>query len=156
MKWGTHILSSGGGRNWSHRWRRPCCQDICIPQQAAICGKTPTIVTWSERCYCCAIKTNSRRIRSQVCPRNGADISELQAHHCTTPGPRTWLLCSVFPANKLSLQELNHLIGIDLLTSTFLGHFCCNAQFPRGKGANTRFTPPAEAHARRVFSSAHI
>ena len=28
-------------------------------------GKTPTIVTWSEPCYCYATKNNSRRIRSQ-------------------------------------------------------------------------------------------
>ena len=34
-------------------------------------------------------------------------ISELQAHYGMTPGPWTWSV-SVLPANKLSLQELNH------------------------------------------------
>jgi len=59
------------------------------------CGKTPTISTWSEplkiccHCYCCTIKTNSRTIRLQVwqpaSAGQGADMSELQAHHCMTP-----------------------------------------------------------------------
>jgi len=48
-----------------------------------------------------------------------ADMSELQTHHCTTPGQWTWVLCTVrvTPANKLSMQELNNLIGIMFLTS---------------------------------------
>jgi len=52
----------------------------------------------------------------------GADMSELQAQHCLTPEQRTWLLRSVsaVPANKLLLQEINQLIGIELLTSNFL------------------------------------
>jgi len=51
----------------------------------------------------------------------GADMSELQAQHCMTPEQRTWLLgsVSVLPANKLLLQEINQLIGIELLTSQF-------------------------------------
>jgi len=83
------------------------CQDICVQQQAATCGKTPTILTWSEPWYCYAIKTNSRRICSQVRPRRGPDISELQAPSCMTPVPWNWLLCSVsvLLANELSLQE---------------------------------------------------
>ena len=42
----------------------------------------------------------------------------LQAHYCMTPRPQTWFLCSVsvLQANKLSLQELNQLIEIELLT----------------------------------------
>jgi len=49
-------------------------------------------------------------------------MSELQAYHCMTPEQRTWLKCSVsvIPGNKLSLQELSQLIGIELLTSSFL------------------------------------
>ena len=34
------------------------------------------------------------------------------------------------PANKLSLQELNWLIEIELLASGFLEHFGSKAQFP--------------------------
>jgi len=49
-------------------------------------------------------------------------MSELQAHHCMTPEQRSWLLCSVsvIPANKPSLEEINKLIGIELLISSFL------------------------------------
>ena len=80
--------------------------------------KTPTILTWSEHlnifllCYCYTIKTNSRTICLQVwqlAPAGkGADMSELQAHHCMTPEQwtRVRFMCSVSvtPANKLSLQ----------------------------------------------------
>ena len=54
----------------------------------------------------------------------------------------TWLLCSVsvLPANKLSLQELNQLIEIELLTSCFLEYFGSLAQFPGGP--NARFASP--------------
>jgi len=36
-------------------------------------------------------------------------MSELQTHHCTTPGQWTWFFCpvGVIPANKLSMQEIN-------------------------------------------------
>jgi len=80
-------------------------------------------------CYCYTIKTNSKTIHSQVWQPapvgKGANMSELQAHHCRTPEQWTWLLCSVsvIPANKPSLQELNQLIGIKLLTSNFLENF---------------------------------
>jgi len=41
---------------------------------------------------------------------------------------------SVVPANKLLLQEINQLIGIELLTSNFLESFGSQSQFPeRGK-----------------------
>jgi len=74
-------------------------------------------------CYCCAIKTSSRTIRSQVSQPASAgkepNMSELH-HHYMTIVPWTWLLCSVsIPANKLSLQELNQLNGIKLLISGF-------------------------------------
>ena len=38
-----------------------------------------------------------------------AGMSELQTHHCTSPGQWIWFLCTVgvIPANKLSMQELN-------------------------------------------------
>jgi len=71
----------------------------------------------------------SRTIRSQVwqpAPTGkGADTSELQAHHCMTPEQRTWLLCSVsvIPVNTRSLQELNQLIGTELLTPNFPENF---------------------------------
>jgi len=55
----------------------------------------------------------------------GADMSELQAQHYMTPEQWTWLLCrvSVVVANKLLLQEINQVIGIELLTSYFLQNF---------------------------------
>jgi len=77
------------------------------------------------------MKTNSKTILSQVSQpasaSKAADMSELQAHHCITPEQYTWLFCSasVIPANKPLLQELNQLIGIELLTSRFLGRGKC-------------------------------
>jgi len=68
-------------------------------------------------------------MRSQVSQREsageGVDMSELQAHHCITPEQWSWLLCSVsaIPVNKVLLQELNWLIGIEMLTSDFLTFF---------------------------------
>jgi len=55
----------------------------------------------------------------------GADMSELQAQHCMTLEQWTWLLrsVSVALANKLLLQEINQLIGIELLASNFLESF---------------------------------
>jgi len=55
----------------------------------------------------------------------GTDMNELQAQHYMTPEQWTWLLCrvSVVPANKLLLQEINQLIGIELVTSNFLKSF---------------------------------
>jgi len=55
----------------------------------------------------------------------GADMSELRSHHCMTPEQRTWVLrsVSVVPVNKLSMQELNQLIEIELLTSNLLESF---------------------------------
>jgi len=52
-------------------------------------------------------------------------MSELRSHHCLIPEQRTWLLrsVSVVPVNKLLMQELNQLIGIELLTSNFLESF---------------------------------
>jgi len=54
-----------------------------------------------------------------------ADMIELQAQYCMIPEQWTLLLCrvSIVPANKLVLQEINQLIGIELLTSNFLESF---------------------------------
>jgi len=82
---------------------------------------------------CChvIVKTSSRTIRSQVLqPASAskwADMSELQAHHCMTPEQWTWSV-KVIPANKLSLQELNQLIRITLMTSDFLEMFGSQCQ----------------------------
>jgi len=50
-------------------------------------------------CYCYAIKTNSRIIRSGLSQPasagKGGDMSELQAHRYMTLQLWTWLLCSV-------------------------------------------------------------
>jgi len=87
------------------------------------------------------MKTSSREIRSQVSQLastvKGADLNALQAHahHCMTPAKQwTWVLCSVIviPANKLSLQEVNQLMGIELLASGFLEIFGSSSQFTVG------------------------
>ena len=86
-------------------------------------------------CYCYAIKNNSGTVCSQVASAGkGADVSELQAQHCMTTEQWTWLLCnvSVIPANILSLQELNEIIGIKLLTLRFLEILALTLNFPRG------------------------
>ena len=73
-----------------------------------------------------------------TCPAdNGAGTSDLQSRHSITPEQWTWLLCnvSVVLANKLSLQEINQLIGIELATSSILENFgSCN--FQGGKNAH--------------------
>ena len=99
--------------------------------------------------YCYTIKTNSRTICSQVLQPasagKGADMSESQDHHYMTPEQWTWLLCSVsvILTNKLSLQELNQLIEIKLLSADF--RFSRNFWFldPISRGANAHF---ADAH----------
>jgi len=81
-------------------------------------------------CYCYAIKTNSRKIRSRLSQPasadKGGDMSELKVHHCMTPEQWTWLLCSVsfIPAKKLSLQDSNQLIGIKMPISGFSRNRC--------------------------------
>jgi len=53
------------------------------------------------------------------------NTSELQAYHCMTPEQWTGLLriVSAVLANKVSLHEINQLIGIELMTSSFLEKF---------------------------------
>jgi len=100
--------------------------------------QTPNIVTWSEYYKICChviiiyyytVKTNSITILSQVrqpaSAGKGAYMSELQAQYCMTPEQWTWFLCSVSvtPINKLSLQEINQLVGIELLMWNFLENF---------------------------------
>ena len=77
-------------------------------------------------------------MRSQVLQHEsagGVEMSELQTHHCTTPGQWSWLLCSVsaIPVNKTLLQELNRLIGIEMLTSDFPTLFGSKSQFSAGE-----------------------
>ena len=87
-------------------------------------------------CYCDATEINSRTSSSQISKSavadKGADTSETQTHHCMTPEQWIWLLfsVSVIPTNKLSLQELNLLNGIKLLTSNFLEIYGSQSQFP--------------------------
>ena len=113
------------------------CQDVRVQYESVTCGKTSTIVTWNEPCYCYAIKTNSRWIRSQA---------RHAWHQDREPG--CCAVC-VLPASKLSLQELNQLIEIALLTSCFLENFDFRPNF-QGR-ANARFAPPpADAHGTGV------
>jgi len=75
----------------------------------------------------------------------GVDMSELHAQHCMTPVQWIWRLrsVSVVPANKLLLQEINQLIGIELLTSNFLDVLVLIPNFQRGE--NARFGPGADS-----------
>jgi len=99
-------------------------------------------------CYCYAIKTNSRKIRSRLSQPTsagkGGDMSELQAHHCTTLQLWTWLLRSVnfIQAKKLSLQESNQLIGIKIPTSGFSRNIWFLIPISKRR-ANARFASPA-------------
>jgi len=88
-------------------------------------------------------KDQQQMMQLQVWPCKVADMSELQTHCCMTPRQWTWLLCSmsVIAGNKLSLQKLSEVIGIELLTSCFLENFGPKFQFPSGKYP----FPPADA-----------
>jgi len=94
------------------------------------------------------IKPNSGTMRTQVSQSayvlKRADVNELQAHRCMTPWQWTWFLCtvSVVPANKLSFQELNQIIGIKLLHSGFLDIPVFHSQFPE-EGKCPFSSPPA-------------
>jgi len=59
-----------------------------------------------------------------------------------TPEQWTWLLCSVsvMLENKLTLQELNQLIGIKLLDFRFSRNLLVPR--PNFQGGNARFAPP--------------
>ena len=78
----------GGANSRSHGfvWAEKSRSGVLVTN-----SKMPTIVTWSEcerllSCYCYATKTNSRTIPEQVSQPasagKGADMSELQSHHC--------------------------------------------------------------------------
>ena len=104
-------------------------------------------------CYCYAIKTNSRKICSRLSQPSsadkGGDMSELQADHCMTPQLWNWLSCSVsfIPAKKLSLQESNHLIGIEIPTSGFSRNILFLIQIPGGGICPFCLPGSAGAHA---------
>ena len=112
-------------------YQRP--KNNSLPHISVVCvqpspGKTATSEDLLTS-YCCAIKNDSKTILSQI-PQlasadKGADMSDQQAHHCMTPEQWNSLLCSVSvtPANKLSFQGLNQLIGVKLLTSGFWENF---------------------------------
>jgi len=118
-------------------------------------------------CYCYAIKTNSRKIGSQLSQphlcrqRKGHEWTANSSLHDTITwlltlvqcefhtgkktvwvSYRTWLLCSVsfIPAKKLSLQEWNQLIGIKMPTSVFSRNICFIIPISK-RGANFRFAP---------------
>jgi len=72
-------------------------------------------------CYCYAIKTNSRAIRSRLSQPTsadkGGDMSELHGHHCMRLTVNLTLVqCEFHTGKKLSLQESNQLIGIKMPT----------------------------------------
>jgi len=87
--------------------------------------------------YCYAKKKTPRpeKIPSQVWPRKGVNMTELQAHHCRTPEQWTWLLCSVsvMPETTVVMQNINELIRTELLTSCFLENLGAWFQSQGGK-----------------------
>ena len=102
-------------------------------------------------CYCYAIKTNSRTIRSRLSQPTSAgkwrDMSELQTRHCMTLQLWTWLLrrVSFIQAKKLSLQEPNQLTGIKIPTSGFTRNISFLIPISRSK-CPFCFHCPADAH----------
>ena len=108
-------------------------------------------------CCCYAIKTYSRANRSQVSPPAsasiGADRSDLQTHQCITPKQWTWFgsSVSVILVNKLPLQELNQLIGTELLISVFLKNFRSWSQFPGGEMPVLPLPADAHVHGHLLF-----
>jgi len=96
-------------QNWTH----------CLPAFNTRTRHNST-VTWSKhvkiRCHVIVTQKSPTVEQSAFTFRNlslqidkAGDRSELQTHHCTTPGQWTWFLCSVgvIPANILSMQKLN-------------------------------------------------
>jgi len=73
-------------------------------------------------------------------------MSEQQDRHCMTPEERPLVQC-VIPANKLPLQELNHLIEIKLLFSGYLKIFSSSTKYLRRSNA---VFPPEGAHGYRL------
>ena len=76
-------------------------------------------------CYCYAIKTNSRTIRSRLSQPTsagkGGDMSELasSSQHDTITVNLTLVQCEFHTGKKLSLQESNQLIGSKMPASGF-------------------------------------
>jgi len=60
---------------------------------------------------------------------------------------------NVIPANKLSLQELDQLMGIKLLTSVLLENFGSQPQFPQGE---MPVLPPLRTPMRRWYNAEKI
>ena len=120
----------------SSRSRCITCQDVCVQQL----GKTATTVTWSEPLKTCHVTVTQQRLivepafaaKEQI---KWASVSSL--HYVKRVN---WFLCSVsvISANKLSLQELTQLIGIELPISRFL-EICFLS--PNFQGGNARFAP---------------
>ena len=94
---------------------------------------------------CYAIKTNSRTIRSQVTQPasagKGADMSELQAHHCMTPDQWTWLSWGTKWTVIRRITSVNCWLSI-LRNFWFF--------VPISGGANARFDPPAGANVSHI------
>ena len=87
----------------------------------------------------------------------GAKLASCSGRHLTSLRPCSCplvkylsevLRCAawvVVPTNRLSLQEIYQLIGIELLTSSFLENWVLGPTFQGGE--NARFDHPANAHS---------
>jgi len=94
-------------------------------------AERPQVRTWGRQTSC-----------------SGPHLTSL--HPCSYPLVKYLsevLRCAVWvvvPANKLSLQEINQLIGHELLTSSFLENLVLSPNFQGGE--NARFDHPGDAH----------
>jgi len=95
-------------------------------------------------CYCYAIKTNSRLIRSRLSQPTsagkGGDMRELASSslHDTITVNLTLVQCEFHTGKKLSLQESNQLIGIKIPASGFSRNIWFLNPISR-RGSNARF-----------------
>jgi len=96
------------------------------------CGKTPTTVTWSAstKICCHVIVTQQRPLQNNLLPsfatylcRQGADMSELQAHNCMLSKLVNLTLfqceCHIGKRTVIPLQGLTQIIRIKFLISRF-------------------------------------
>jgi len=108
-------------------------------------------ITWNFQdllpCCCCAIKTNSRTIRSRLSQptsaekRRGHEWTASSSLHDTITVNLTLVQCEFHTGKKLPLQESNQLIGFKMPTSGF--------------SRNIWFLIPISRRGKREWSSPH-
>jgi len=120
------------------------------------CGKTPSTIKlkWTLEqflpCYCYAINTNDKAMRFQF---HNLPLQQKERAWVNSMLISAWnqnstnrLLCSVsvMPENKLSMQELNHLIGFKVLFWHWV-FYKILVLSPNFQGGHMPVFPPADA-----------